>query len=361
MKKRNGFTLIELLAIIVILAVIALIAVPQILKILNKARLSAAEDSTYGIVKAAETYTTNFMLKNNGSLPNVDLVFNCDSNGCSLNTTLTGYDLTNLDKLDFKGTKPKSGKITISNNGINIVATDLIINGFNCNYPIDSRTTCIKTDDIKNNEYVKNNLLVRYNYEDGSNTSSVLKDLSGNGYDGMVNGATFTNDGLLFDGVDDYVSIAEINTPNFTWEVSFKANQNSSWENIIGNQDAGGCGIFYYAKESGIQCYIKNIGYRSTSKGNFEFGQIYTVTGTYDGNILRFYKDGMLIGENANSNGLQYTKNNTIIMLGANPSWNKPESSFFNGTIYSVRLYDRALSEAEIKYNYLIDSSRYKS
>ena len=220
---------------------------------------------------------------------------------------------------------------------------------------------CSKGDNgDKNNVYVKNNLLVRYNYEDSSNTSGLLKDLSGNGYDGIVNGATFTDDGLVFNGIDDYVSIAEINTPNFTWEVSFKANNSSNWLNIIGNQDAGGCGIFYYAKESGIQCYIQNIGYISTSKGNFEFGQIYTVTGTYDGNILKFYKDGTLIGENVNSNGLQYTKNNTIIMLGANPSWNKPESSFFNGSIYSVRLYDRVLSEAEVRYNYLIDSSRYK-
>ena len=46
MKKKNrGFTLIELLAVIVILAIIALIAVPQVIKILNKARLSSAEDS----------------------------------------------------------------------------------------------------------------------------------------------------------------------------------------------------------------------------------------------------------------------------------------------------------------------------
>jgi len=53
-----------LLAVIVILAIIALIAVPQVLKILNKARKSAAEDSVYGIVESAENYITNFMVKN---------------------------------------------------------------------------------------------------------------------------------------------------------------------------------------------------------------------------------------------------------------------------------------------------------
>lgn len=62
-KKRNlkGFTLIELLVVIVILAIIALIAVLQVLKILNNERKSVAEDSIYGIVKATESYVSNFM------------------------------------------------------------------------------------------------------------------------------------------------------------------------------------------------------------------------------------------------------------------------------------------------------------
>ncbi len=140
MKKKNGFTLIELLAVIVILAIIALIAVPQILNILNKARLNAAKDSTYGIVKAAETYATNFMLENNGSLPSEAIEFECSSSGCNLKTTLTGYNLTGLNNLDFKGTKPTSGKVIISNNGRTIVAENLKINGFNCNYTNDTAT-----------------------------------------------------------------------------------------------------------------------------------------------------------------------------------------------------------------------------
>ena len=61
--KNKGFTLIELLDVIVILAVIALIAIPQVIKILNKARISVAEDTTSGIVKSAENYVVDFMLK----------------------------------------------------------------------------------------------------------------------------------------------------------------------------------------------------------------------------------------------------------------------------------------------------------
>ena len=65
-----------------ILAVIALIAVPQVIKILNSARLSAAEDSTYGIVAATENYISEFLLKNDGNFPNGNLEFECKETGC---------------------------------------------------------------------------------------------------------------------------------------------------------------------------------------------------------------------------------------------------------------------------------------
>ncbi len=139
--KNKGFTLIELLAVIVILAVIALIAVPQILNILNRARKSAAEDTTNGIIKSAENYVTSFMLQNNGSFPEKTLNFECTTDGCILQTELNDYNKENLTTLDFKGTKPTSGTITISNSGKNIIANNLKINGFTCIYD-GEKSTC---------------------------------------------------------------------------------------------------------------------------------------------------------------------------------------------------------------------------
>lgn len=165
MKKKNkkGFTLIELLAVIVILAVIALIAVPQVLKILNKARLSAAEDTVYGIVKSAETYVSNFMLKNRGSIPSENLVFNCSSDGCLLEniSNYDSYELEGLEKLEFKGTKPKNGKVIISNNGNNITTTDLAINNFVCGY-IGGESICIKKAEY---EMKENGTVIYFNPE----------------------------------------------------------------------------------------------------------------------------------------------------------------------------------------------------
>ena len=142
MKKNKGFTLIELLAVIVILAIIALIAVPQVIKILNKSRLSSAEDSVYGIVKSGETYVADFMLKNKGELASIDLEFDCDSEGCNLTTELEGYELTGLESLNFKGTKPESGKVVVKSDG-KVIATDIVINGFTCNYSNeDGKVSC---------------------------------------------------------------------------------------------------------------------------------------------------------------------------------------------------------------------------
>ena len=197
MKRSKGFTLIELLAVIVILAIIALIAVPQVLKILNKARLSSAEDSTYGIVKSAENYITEFMLKNNGELPNQDLTFSCGNEGCSLNEKdkLSSYNLTDLEKLDYKGTEATGGLVKVNKNG-NIEVNKVTINGFKCNYPVDEKAKCYTSDSLEINTI---------SLMPSLNSIKVVLDISGNAskyeysidnvnyYEGTDNTYTFDN------------------------------------------------------------------------------------------------------------------------------------------------------------------------
>ena len=161
MKKKKGFTLIELLAVIIILAIIALIAVPQILKILYKSRLAAAEDSTYGIASSTESYIGNLMLKNDGSYPKVDLEFECDGScklTSDLKTKLQNYDLTGLEELKLKGSKPTGGKVIITNGGKTTRVINVIINGFTCNYnnetmpETDGVAVCKKGDETEKPE-----------------------------------------------------------------------------------------------------------------------------------------------------------------------------------------------------------------
>lgn len=54
MKQKKGFTLIELLAVIIIITIIMLIAVPQVLKVIDTAKLSSYSASIMAIIKQTE-------------------------------------------------------------------------------------------------------------------------------------------------------------------------------------------------------------------------------------------------------------------------------------------------------------------
>ena len=224
MKKSKGFTLIELLAVIVILAIIALIVVPQVIKILNKARMSSAEDSTYGIVKSAENYITEFMLKNNGELPNMSLTFSCGNDGCSLNEIdkLSSYNLTDLDKLNYKGTKATSGLVTIKENG-NIEVNNVIINGFTCNYPIDEKAKCYTSDDLKDLLEINNISLTP-----SLNSIKVVLNISGNAskYEYSIDNVNYfesTDNTYTFDNLEashEYTIYVRVSNDSKTKEAS---------------------------------------------------------------------------------------------------------------------------------------------
>ena len=99
--KKNGFTLIELLAVIVILAIIALIAVPIVMNIISKANKSAFKDSAYGILKAGESYYTSELLEN--------------VEGITEDVTFTFPN--NIEGLEFQGSKPIGGTMTVRKDG----------------------------------------------------------------------------------------------------------------------------------------------------------------------------------------------------------------------------------------------------
>ena len=113
--KKKGFTLIELLAVIVILAIIALIAVPVIMNIINSARESAFEDTTYGLISAGEMYYASSLLEN-GMTSDVEF-------------TIEEGEFVGENKLEVKGSLPQTGKIKVTRDGKVALA---ITNGAMC-------------------------------------------------------------------------------------------------------------------------------------------------------------------------------------------------------------------------------------
>ena len=128
MKKKNAFTLIELLAVIVILAIIALIAVPQIMKILNQARLKSAEDATYGMIKSTESFLASQILIEDSD--DNDFEFICDSDGVCKDEKSESY------VLDYKGKKITGGTIKVKDRKL-IQVNEIIAFGFKCSKDYD--------------------------------------------------------------------------------------------------------------------------------------------------------------------------------------------------------------------------------
>ena len=132
-KNTKGFTLIELLAVIVILAIIALIAVPVILNILTKSRQSAAEDTAYSVLNAAELYYAEALLDNpTEAFVAVDFEF----------------DGTVPEGLELKGTVPTAGIVTINANGTASIKSALTINSLSCDYKKDAEGNYISTTEV---------------------------------------------------------------------------------------------------------------------------------------------------------------------------------------------------------------------
>ncbi len=265
MKRKKGFTLIELLAVIVILAIIALIAIPNIIKILNKTRLSAAIDSAYGILSSAETYVANQMLLNKDS--NIsDLTFEANDGKVCANEN---------DCLSFKGTKPSSGYVYILNNGSNFVLENLVINGFTCNKPIfEDEVTCEKT---KSTEIIDENegiICGDGNTEDYDNlTECYIKSIAD--YEEFTD---LVNSGKSFSGKTVYLSknldlngvtLEPIGNNNNKFEGTFEGN-GYTLKNIKIESVANYVGMFGYNKGTIREFNVENI----SVKGNNNVGGI---------------------------------------------------------------------------------------
>lgn len=89
------------------------------------------------------------------------------------------------------------------------------------------------------------------------------------------------------------------------------------------------------------------------------------LTGTYDSvtGEHKFYIDGVLKGTRQVTAGATVTNQTTVIWIGTNGVGGNPESSASTyamiGKVYSARIYDAALTQAEIQQNYDVDVARF--
>lgn len=200
-------------------------------------------------------------------------------------------------------------------------------------------------------------LVVYYPFNGNAN------DESGNGNHGINNGATLTmdrfgnaNGAFSFNGVNNYIDcgknslldltgsmticswikLNEAPTPNIAMSIIAKTEQ-SGYDLDI-NKEGNIIGDFF------IEGSFRTVG---MSTSNFQLGKWYFVLAKYNGNRIEFYLDAI------KKDTLNITGNITVtdvpLLIGADPM---PTTPFydqpFKGFIDDCRIYNRALTQAEI-------------
>ena len=196
-----------------------------------------------------------------------------------------------------------------------------------------------------------------YNFNAG--TGTVLVDTTGNGHDGAIAGATWSGSGyfgsaLSFDGINNWVTVADADALDLTTGMTLMAwvrpKVLGDWRTVLLKETAGlpnglSYGLYGHDPQANRPDVFVNTGGSDQSAAGTAKLPVNAwthLTATYDGLNLRLYVNGVLTATRTVTNSLRLTGN--PLRIGGNAVWGE----FFNGLIDEVRVYDRALSAAEI-------------
>lgn len=208
-------------------------------------------------------------------------------------------------------------------------------------------------------------LFAYWKFDEGS--GFIAGDSSGNGKDGIIDGAIWTTgkagNALSFDGFDDWVDVPDdISTKHITLE---------AWIYPTGVYDIGDQGSPIITKETGrgtppwsesfawrlritphthklqLQCFTPTGegGGSAVSDTELQMGKWYHVAGTYDGTETRVYINGNLEGSYVAPISEPLVTSTLPTGIGHLPNWSV---QWFQGIIDEVRVYNRALTTQEI-------------
>jgi len=230
------------------------------------------------------------------------------------------------------------------------------------NSPAAVPVTLTVSDTIPQDFPVAEGLVAYWTLDDG--VGSTASDASGNGHDGTVNGALWAGGilggSLLFDGVDDNVDLGPMDVENpdgsrFAASVWFNAlSFNGSMDNRILSKTTGASGSDHYwmvsTMESGgravLRFRLKTNGNTTTlvaGSGSIAAGEWYHAAATYDGQAMRLYRNGLLVGSTAKS-GTVSANDAVVAMIGRNADGSRA----WHGLIDDVRIYDRGLTSGQV-------------
>ena len=203
-----------------------------------------------------------------------------------------------------------------------------------------------------------------------STTTTKVKDQSGKGIDGIVNGATHNAAGSgywEFDGTDDYIDITSIDPIADTSAVTMEAwvfadsltnlyQVIGTWERETRHWQLTYSGDTNYNLGFAVSGSVDSVGVTSApATGSWQH-----IVATWNGGSLSTLSD-WAIYVNGVKQTIQFTgptgTSGTASYIGTRQGF--AASNFFDGKIGEVRYYDRALTEAAAFQNYNATKSKY--
>lgn len=378
-NNQKGITLVALVITIIVLMILAGIGIGQIFGEKNSISESKEETAFSELTKIQqaiiEKYIKYQQFKNKNILIGEEIDYNDAQTALAQIKSNEELKVSNRDGVEFQ-----YYKLTVEN--LKILGLENIHN--NDEYIVNYATgevMNITQKKTKNGgvlyiyakeiepEYIKTGLVLHYdginNIGQGdnnhSNTTTIWKDLSGNGNDGTINSAILGDNYVQLDGEHSWVNCGEINNDYTTLEVVMEAiSLNDSRHRIFGNWQNSGCGL-YTDNIGRIISDVYTDGWKSasTSANSIVVNKKYYIALTYDGHNEIIYINGLNKTSQAYEGTIMPPSNNTVMCLGCDPNGNNANQGFLNGKIYSARIYNKALSSIEVANNFQIDKSRF--
>lgn len=201
-------------------------------------------------------------------------------------------------------------------------------------------------------------LVAAYSFNEGAGTT--LTDSSGNANHGtLANGPTWTTAGkhggaLTFDGSNDIVNINDAATLDLTTGMTLAAwvrpTTASGWRTILMKEQPGHIAYALYGSTSSpsrpaieldTTASSANVEVRGTAQ--LAINTWTHVAATFDGSSLKLYINGVQVGS-LPAGGSIITSGNAL-RIGGNTVWGE----YFRGQIDDVRIYNEALTQAQIQ------------
>jgi hypothetical protein len=187
-------------------------------------------------------------------------------------------------------------------------------------------------------------------------SGATATDSSGGGQAGTIAGATRTTTGrfggaLSFDGVDDWVTVPDSNPLDLTTAMTIEAWVRPTavagdWRTVLLKEQPGNLIYALYAGDNAGRAatHVFTTNDRGTNATSATPLNAWThLAATYDRTTLRLYVNGAQAGTRSLTGNLRTSTG--VLRIGGNGVWGE----WFAGLIDEVRVYNRALTAAEIQ------------